>query len=91
MCDHLRAVAQFTNANVVPIVGGMALQKQQRLLGYHPQIVVGTPGRLWELMNAGEKHLLDVSFLYILIQFIQSLVEDSRKMTNQGVCHCLSC
>lgn len=62
MCDHIRAVAQFTNANVVPIVGGMALQKQQRLLGYQPQIVVGTPGRLWELMNAGEKHLLDVSF-----------------------------
>lgn len=77
MCDHLRAVAQFTNANVVPIVGGMALQKQQRLLGYQPQIVVGTPGRLWELMNAGEKHLLDVS--------VQKNSEFLEKLKSRGV------
>lgn len=33
------------------IVGGMSIQKQQRLLSYKPAIVIATPGRLWELMN----------------------------------------
>lgn len=29
----------------------MAPQKQQRLLKQHPEIVVATPGRLWELIS----------------------------------------
>ena len=33
------------------LVGGMSIQKQQRLLSYKPAIVVATPGRLWELMD----------------------------------------
>ncbi len=33
------------------IIGGMAVQKQQRLLSKHPNIIVATPGRLWELFS----------------------------------------
>jgi len=33
------------------IVGGMSLQKQQRLLKKHPNIIVATPGRLWEVFS----------------------------------------
>ena len=36
---------------VAAVVGGMSIQKQQRLLSYKPAIIVATPGRLWELMN----------------------------------------
>ena len=36
---------------VAAVVGGMSIQKQQRLLKYKPAIIVATPGRLWELMN----------------------------------------
>ncbi|KAJ1553719.1 hypothetical protein HK405_007111, partial [Cladochytrium tenue] len=52
--DHLRAIAQFTSALVVPLVGGMALEKQRRLLSYYPDIIVATPGRLWELAGEDE-------------------------------------
>ncbi len=31
------------------MVGGVSAEKQQRLLKKKPEIVVGTPGRLWEL------------------------------------------
>lgn len=39
----------------------MSTEKQERLLKRRPEIVVGTPGRLWELMSAGEQHLVEVS------------------------------
>ena len=39
---------------VVAVVGGMAKQKQERLLKRRPPIVVGTPGRLWDLYAARE-------------------------------------
>lgn len=58
--DHLKAVAVGTNVRVVPIVGGMSSEKQERLLSTRPEIVVGTPGRLWELMSGGEIHLVEV-------------------------------
>lgn len=45
---------------MTPIVGGILAEKQERLLIAKPDIVVGTPGRLWELMSAGEKHLVEV-------------------------------
>lgn len=45
---------------MVPIVGGMSTEKQERLLKKRPAIIVGTPGRLWELMSGGEKHLVEV-------------------------------
>lgn len=58
--DHLKALAAGTNVRVVPIVGGMSSEKQERLLKTRPEIVVGTPGRLWELMSGGEIHLVEV-------------------------------
>ncbi|KAI8018622.1 DEAD-box ATP-dependent RNA helicase 13 [Camellia lanceoleosa] len=57
--DHLKEVAKGTNFRVVPIVGGMSTEKQERLLKARPKIVVGTPGRLWELMSGGELHLVE--------------------------------
>lgn len=63
VCSHLKAAAQETSIRVVAIVGGMAVPKQQRLLRARPAIVVGTPGRLWELISQGEQHLLQVGYV----------------------------
>ena len=55
--DHLVAAAKYTPIKVVAVVGGMAAQKQLRLLSYGPDIVVATPGRLWDLIQEGNPHL----------------------------------
>ncbi|KAK4425372.1 DEAD-box ATP-dependent RNA helicase 13 [Sesamum alatum] len=65
--DHLKAVALGTNIRVVPIVGGMSTEKQERLLRARPEIVVGTPGRLWELMSGGEIHLVELHSLSFFV------------------------
>ncbi|KAL7534629.1 hypothetical protein ACHAWF_004891, partial [Thalassiosira exigua] len=60
--DELRKVSRET-VSVGTIVGGFAEAKQKRTLEkLRPQVVVGTPGRLWELISSGEySHLNDLS------------------------------
>ena len=45
--------------SIVAVVGGMATQKQKRLLEKGADIIVATPGRLWDLIE--EVWLLQVS------------------------------
>ncbi|EFA81919.1 putative RNA helicase [Heterostelium album PN500] len=63
VANHLKSISYFTTISVVTVVGGMAAQKQIRLLGRRPEIVVATPGRLWELIQDGNEHLLDLTHL----------------------------
>ncbi|KAH8369881.1 hypothetical protein KR093_001347 [Drosophila rubida] len=66
--NHLVAAAKYTDIRVAAIFGGLAVAKQERVLRQCPEIVVATPGRLWELYVQGNKHLNkieDVSFLCI--------------------------
>ena len=65
--DHLKAAANGIDVRVVPIVGGMSTEKQERLLRKRPEIVVGTPGRLWELISGGEKHLVEVVHIHFCV------------------------
>lgn len=64
--DHLKVVAEGTNVRVTPIVGGMSKQKQEKRLKRRPEIIIGTPGRLWELMSGGEPHLSEVGLTAVV-------------------------
>ncbi|KAG0357778.1 hypothetical protein BC939DRAFT_454781 [Gamsiella multidivaricata] len=66
--DHLVAFTQFTGHHVVPIVGGMSVQKQTRQLDRNPAVIVATPGRLWELISSNPTYsgrLTHVRFLVL--------------------------
>ncbi|MCO5591617.1 hypothetical protein L7F22_045606 [Adiantum nelumboides] len=78
VCNHFRAAAKFSTIKVVPIVGGMSLQKQERLLKRRPQVVVGTPGRLWELMSAGDQHLTELHYLSFFV------LDEADRMIEKG-------
>lgn len=58
--DQLIHLCKYTKINVAMVVGGLAKEKQERLLKRKPEIVVGTPGRLWELYNDGNPHLVNL-------------------------------
>lgn len=55
--DHIKSVARYTGIQVAALFGGMAIVKQKRILRSCPEIVVATPGRLWELLKEGDPHL----------------------------------
>lgn len=58
---HLKAVAKYTDITIALVIGGMAAQKQERLLSKGPDIVIGTPGRLWEMIEGENSHLSQVN------------------------------
>ncbi|XP_008585275.1 PREDICTED: ATP-dependent RNA helicase DDX24 [Galeopterus variegatus] len=76
--QHIDAVAKFTGIKTAILVGGMSTQKQQRMLNRHPEIVVATPGRLWELIK--EKH----SYLSNLRQLRCLVVDEADRMVEKG-------
>lgn len=42
------------------VVGGMAQQKQRRVLKRRPEIIIATPGRLWDLIKERHPHLVNL-------------------------------
>ncbi|CAG8494444.1 1111_t:CDS:10, partial [Scutellospora calospora] len=65
--NHLESVGKFATNNIMTIVGGMAIQKQRRLLEKNPNIIVGTPGRLWELLSENDEYLNAISHIRFLV------------------------
>lgn len=79
ICERFKA---FRPVSVVPVVGGMAEQKQRRLLGPHsrpPDVVVGTPGRLCEMIQDQEiQAFRDLSRLKFLC------VDEADRIVEEG-------
>lgn len=78
--DHLVSLAQCTPqpTHILPIVGGMSIQKQERVLARHPHIIVATPGRLWELMEGSDDVLLYLRSLSFLV------IDEADRMFETG-------
>uniref|UniRef100_A0A8C9LLD1 ATP-dependent RNA helicase n=1 Tax=Piliocolobus tephrosceles TaxID=591936 RepID=A0A8C9LLD1_9PRIM len=76
--QHIDAVARFTGIKTAILVGGMSMQKQQRMLSRRPEIVVATPGRLWELIKEKHYHLRNLRQLRCLV------VDEADRMVEKG-------
>ncbi|KAM7198864.1 ATP-dependent RNA helicase mak-5 [Naviculisporaceae sp. PSN 640] len=67
--DHIKALCAglTTSPYVCSITGGLSLQKQQRQLE-KADIIISTPGRMWEIMSSSNTvmhSLRDISFLVV--------------------------
>ncbi|XP_059375467.1 ATP-dependent RNA helicase DDX24 [Carassius carassius] len=75
---HIDAVARFTGVKTAIVVGGMAPQKQQRVLMRRPEIVIATPGRLWEMIREKHPHLQNLRQLRCLV------IDEADRMVEKG-------
>ncbi|KAL9094897.1 MAG: hypothetical protein Q9165_002846 [Trypethelium subeluteriae] len=80
LTSHITALSSHgysVDPNIATVTGGLSVQKQQRLLE-KADIVIGTPGRLWEVMSDGHG-LIDkfkkISFL---------VVDEADRLLSQG-------
>lgn len=62
--EHLRALGSHTQLKIVAIVGGAYIAKQAAALKRNPEIAVGTPGRILDMMK---RNLLDISQIRIAV------------------------
>uniref|UniRef100_A0A182NPB9 ATP-dependent RNA helicase n=1 Tax=Anopheles dirus TaxID=7168 RepID=A0A182NPB9_9DIPT len=76
--DHLKAVSKYTDINIATVFGGLAAVKQERLLRKCPEIVIATPGRLWELIQSENHHLSKVTDIRFLV------IDETDRMLEKG-------
>ncbi|WIA42626.1 hypothetical protein OEZ86_008599 [Tetradesmus obliquus] len=67
VAEHLQALGKHVGIRVAALVGGIAPVKQERLLRSCPPVVVATPGRLWDLMRHGHKHVSELDQLSFFV------------------------
>lgn len=79
--DHLVAVAKFTKIKIVSILGGMSLEKQKRLISGKPDIVIGTPGRLWQWISEEDSQGF-LNRLYDSCRFL--VIDEADRMIEKG-------
>ena len=78
--SHLEALcsgASLEGPSIATLTGGLSVQKQQRLL-LHAGIVIGTPGRLWEVISSGHGLLK----LFKQIRFL--VVDEADRLLSEG-------
>ncbi len=59
---ELKRLSQFTDLHIVAVYGGQRITAQLHQLGNKPHFVVGTPGRVMDLMQRGALRLGDIRF-----------------------------
>ncbi|GMT18850.1 hypothetical protein PFISCL1PPCAC_10147 [Pristionchus fissidentatus] len=69
-----------TKFRACSIVGGLAQQKQERIMKHKPEIMVATPGRLWALMRQADtgSYLDDWSGMKCLV------IDETDRMVEKG-------
>uniref|UniRef100_A0A0K8T2W3 ATP-dependent RNA helicase n=1 Tax=Lygus hesperus TaxID=30085 RepID=A0A0K8T2W3_LYGHE len=89
--EHLAAAIKYTPVKVAVIVGGMSIDKQTRLLKKKPHIVVGTPGRLWELISTGDPHLSTVRHIkFLAIDETDRMIERDHYPELRSLLECIN-
>ncbi|XP_013868964.1 ATP-dependent RNA helicase DDX24 isoform X2 [Austrofundulus limnaeus] len=75
---HIDAATKFTDIKTALVVGGMAQTKQRRMLNRRPEIIIATPGRLWDLIMERHPHLLNLRQLKCLV------IDEADRMIERG-------
>ncbi|OLL25598.1 ATP-dependent RNA helicase mak5 [Neolecta irregularis DAH-3] len=65
--EHIEEVAKYSAITSICITGGLSIQKQRRILSKNPNIIIATPGRLWEVINDGEGTISQFSNVRFLV------------------------
>ncbi|UCF45459.1 MAG: DEAD/DEAH box helicase [Candidatus Bathyarchaeota archaeon] len=75
VADNIRLFAKYARVKVLPVYGGASIGRQIRELSNGVQIVVGTPGRLIDLL---ERRILNLSSVNIVV------LDEADRMLDMG-------
>ncbi|MCS7033356.1 MAG: DEAD/DEAH box helicase [Phycisphaerae bacterium] len=63
--EEIRRIGQYTPIRSVAVYGGEKIAAQVRSLKHHPEIVVGTPGRVMDLLDRRLLSLANIRFIVL--------------------------
>ena len=75
---HLKEMTTHCDVTVCSVVGGLAPEKQERLLGKYPNLIIATPGRLMKMLTSGNEHLQKISNIRFLV------IDECDRMFEKG-------
>jgi ATP-dependent RNA helicase DeaD len=73
--DELVRIGKYTRARMLPVYGGQPIDRQIRALRKGVDVVVGTPGRILDLIR---RNVLDLSYINFLV------LDEADEMLNMG-------
>ncbi|CAG8442223.1 2031_t:CDS:10 [Ambispora gerdemannii] len=89
--DHILSIGKFGDVKVITLVGGMAVQKQRRLMDKHPNIIVATPGRLWEVVSENVEYLEKIRRIkFFVLDEADRMLESGHFQELNQIVNCLS-
>src|SRR5687767_11646992 len=62
---EIKRLGQFTPIRSVPVYGGQKIAAQMKFLRHHPEILVGTPGRVIDLLDRRIINFANVRFVIL--------------------------
>lgn len=65
IAEEIRTLAKFTRLKMVTVYGGVSMHNQIRVLRHRPEIVVGCPGRVLDLLQQGVLRLNQIETLVL--------------------------
>jgi ATP-dependent RNA helicase DDX24/MAK5 len=77
---HLSALCSnggFDGPSIATLTGGLSMQKQQRVLK-NADIIIGTPGRLWEVISEGQGTIAALQKIRFLV------IDEADRLLSQG-------
>jgi ATP-dependent RNA helicase DeaD len=63
--EELKRLGKFTPIRSVPVFGGQKITAQMKFLKHHPEILVGTPGRVIDLLDRGIISFENIRFVVL--------------------------
>jgi ATP-dependent RNA helicase DeaD len=70
---EIRRIAEFTGVHSVAVYGGQKIQTQVHALGKKPHFVVGTPGRIMDMI--GRRHLDITQLEYVILDEVDRMLD----------------
>lgn len=75
--SELATLTPGTEPRIALLTGGLSVQKQQRLLA-GADIVIGTPGRVWEILSTGHGLIQKMQLIKFLV------IDEADRLLSQG-------
>jgi ATP-dependent RNA helicase RhlE len=94
IAEEIRVLSKFTRLKLLTIYGGVSMRGQINALKGHPEIIVGCPGRVLDLLQQGElrldwietlvldeaDHMFDMGFLPDIRRILSKMPSDRQNL-----------